>query len=517
MPGYQPQRPGDIYGRSGPTRGQQYTTQTGPAQVPARAAQPTPEQQAAAAAQTKANPMRAVWNPATGTYEYVPLEGQELNAWQQNQANQATQAVQSSAPQAPVNPVPTPGAPAPSVYDRQKALLSQPAAQPQPALRAPASGGAQLRRPATSAASAAVGRADIAPATQASGTPTSWQPVAQDTGRYDAEAARLRELQSTFLDQLGRLSQADPFGNQAALQKSTDRAVSQAAGTAAGARGGAAALAGAQRQAVGVQAQTSARGAQDIIEQRRRDEQQATGLGLQAISGAAQVGGQLAQNELALGDQAIKAAEVNLRGYLGGQELGQRERDSRRNLALEASQIDMQRYQTDMQYRQSVDQNLTQKYIAGTQLEAAYAKIKAEEDIGAADWLMGTVGLVSGIAGGVAQGIKSDERAKTNIRRPSTAALREFVMKGEGKMYEYREPHSAGARPGENFGPMAQDLQKSAIGRTLVKKGPDGHTLMVDTQRLALADHSALTHLAKRLERLERRGAGGRGKGGGRG
>lgn len=275
------------------------------------------------------------------------------------------------------------------------------------------------------------------------------------------------------------------------------------------ARGGAAAQAGAQRQAVGVQGQLAARGAQDIVEQRRRDEQQATGLGLQAISGAAGIGGQLAQNEIALGDQAIRAAEVNLKGYLGGQELGQRERESLRNFALEASKIDMQRYATDVEYRASVDKNLTDRFIAGTQLEGVYAKINAEESIGAADWLMGTVGLVTGLAGAAATastGPKSDERAKTARVKPSTRALREFVEKGgDGEFYEYRKPFSDGARPGRNFGPMAQGLARTEIGRTLVAPDRDG-TLRVDTARLALADHSALSHLAKRLNRLERGG-----------
>jgi hypothetical protein len=418
-----------------------------------------------------------------------------------------------AAPAPPVDPnPPAPAAPLTSQqrYDQAAQQLrdpTAPAAQPRAgaAPRAAPAGGA---RPAP-ANLQFTATPNNAPPTQAEGGP--WQPVSQDTGRYDAEAARLRELQTTFLDQLGRLSQADPFGNQAALQKATDRAVAQAAGTAASARGGAAAQLGAQRQAVGVQAQTSARGAQDIVEQRRRDEQQATGLGLQAISGAAQVGGQLAQNEIALGDQAIRAAEVNLRGYLGGQELGQRERESLRNFALEASKIDMERYRTDMTYRAQVDQDLTQRYIANSQLQGIFAKINAEEGIGAADWLMGTVGLVSGVTGGIAMGVGSDVNMKTNIRRPSTKALREFVSRGEGYNYEYRDPKQPGARAGENFGPMAQDLQKSAIGRTLVKKGPDGRTLMVDAARLAMADHSALTHLAKRLERLEHRGARGRG------
>jgi hypothetical protein len=473
---------------------------------------PTESEQAVATEQTRNNPMRAVFNTKTGKYDYVPLEGNDLVTWQEDRAREATAAVQQ--PTAPVDPTQQSGAPrASTMQNFQAAAQRAPgtgAAGYQPGVAQP---GAQ--RPTVQAAQPNAQRPTVQVPTGAPaqpGAPAQWQPVAQDTSRYDAQAQRLQELQGTFMSQLERLSGADPFGNQAALQKATDRAVAQAAGTAAGARGGAAALTGAGRQAVGVQAQTAARGAQDIVEQRRRDDIQATSQGLQAISGAAGIGTQLAQNEIALGDQAIKAAEVNLRGYLGNQELGQREKESLRQFALEASKIDMQRYQTDMQYRQSVDANLTQKYIANTQLEGVFAKINAEEGIGAADWLMGAVGLASGAASAVAAGAASDERVKHKRAAPSLGVLREFVSAGKGEFYEYTDTKIPGTREGKNFGPMAQDLQRTAIGRTLVKPGPDG-VLRVDTGRLALADHSAISHLASRLQRLERRAA----KGGRRG
>jgi hypothetical protein len=333
-------------------------------------------------------------------------------------------------------------------------------------------------------------------------------PVTVDRTEYDVQKGRLMELQDVFIGQLERLSGSDPFGNQAALQKSTDRAVAQAAGTAVGARGGAAALAGAQRQAVGVQAQTSARGAQDIIEQRRRDETQAIGLGMQAIGGAADIGKQLATAEQTFSEQVIKAGEVNLRQYLGGRELDQSEKESLRRLAVEVAKIDTARYQTDVGYRESVNAALTEMYKADTVLQAAKMRVDADENMSESDWIMGLLGLGTGLAGGAAT---SDERAKTARAKPSTKALRDFVESGAGEFYEYTEPTKPGRRPGRNFGPMAQHLQRSEIGRTLVSPDGDG-TLRVDTGRLALADHSALTHLAGRLARLERKAAAKKGR-----
>ena len=476
--------------------------------------QPTPEQRAEAARQVQAAPVTANWDATTGQYVYKPMDHANEQAWREAQQRIVPM---PTAPAAPVDPTQQPGQRPPAStqanYDAARARMA--GTQQRPYGAAGLTGATPQRQVATAQPGAQ--RPTVQAPTGAPGQPAAapaWQPLAGDYSRYDAEAERLRGLQNTFLSQLQRLSGSDPFGNQAALQKATDRAVAQAAGSAAGARGGAAAMAGAQRQAVGVQAQTAARGAQDIVEQRRRDEQTAIGLGLQAIGGAADIGKGLSANEIALGDQAIKTAQVNLQAYLGGQELGQREKESLRQFALEASKIDMQRYQTDMQYRQSVDADLTQRYIAGTQLEAAYAKIAADENIGPADWLMGTVGLAAGgaQAAAMAGNPASDERVKTARAKPSTKALREFVESGAGEFYDYVEPHKPGRRPGRNFGPMAQHLARTEVGRTLVAPDRDG-TLRVDAARLALADHSALNHLAGRLARLERKTA----KGGRRG
>jgi len=47
---------------------------------------------------------------------------------------------------------------------------------------------------------------------------------------------------------------------------------------------------------------------------------------------------------------------------------------------------------------------------------------------------------------------------------------------------------------------MAQDLAKSKIGKTVVVEGADG--LYVDTGRLALADHAALSALAAEVKAI---------------
>lgn len=321
-----------------------------------------------------------------------------------------------------------------------------------------------------------------------------------DRTAYDAAAQGLTQARDDFYAQLTKLSGVDPFGNQAFLQKATDRAVAQAAGTAAGARGGAAAQAGAQRQAVGVQGQLAARGTQEVAEAGRRDAVQAAQLGIQTVGGIADVNKQLAENELALSNQALQAGEQNLRAYLGGRELDQAEKESVRRLATAVAQIDMERYKTDVGYRESVNQNLTAMYQSDNALKGVKMQVDAQENLSPDEWMMGLVGMGAGLAQGV---IASDRRKKTAIKPAKVSELREYLASAPGSHYQYRSPSSRGQRPGDNYGPMAQDLAKTKIGRTVVVEKADG--LYVDTGRLALADHAALTHLAQRVERLAAR------------
>jgi hypothetical protein len=321
-----------------------------------------------------------------------------------------------------------------------------------------------------------------------------------DRTQYDAAAAGLTQARSDFYDQLTRLSGVDPFGNQAFLQKATDRAVSQAAGTAAGARGGAAAMAGAQRQASGIQSQLAARGTQEVAEQGRRDAVQAAGMRIETVKGIGDVSQQLATNEVALADQATKVGEQNLRAYLGGRELDQAEKESLRRLATTVAQIDQQRYQTDVGYRQSVNQNLTAMYQSDNALKGVKMQVDASENLSPDEWLMGLVGAGTGLASGL---VTSDRRQKRAFRAAKTSELKEYLTAAPGSHYRYRNPKAPGQRDGDNFGPMAQDLAKTKIGRTVVVEKADG--LYVDSARLALADHAALTHLAQRVERLAAR------------
>lgn len=114
-----------------------------------------------------------------------------------------------------------------------------------------------------------------------------------------------------------------------------------------------------------------------------------------------------------------------------------------------------------------------------------------------------TAAAMSAVGGLISTGVsayaKSDKREKTDIRSASFD-LRPAL----GSSYEYTDPSSAGAAPGRHFGPMAQDLEKTEAGRSVVRTGRDG-VKMVDTSRLSLVNTAAIAEMQRELERMKRR------------
>ena len=103
------------------------------------------------------------------------------------------------------------------------------------------------------------------------------------------------------------------------------------------------------------------------------------------------------------------------------------------------------------------------------------------------------------------QFVQSDEQSKTKI--DDKPPIRQFLEAVKGYSWDYKDPkHGAGRYTGV----MAQDLQKSEIGREVVSEGPDG--LMVDTRRLTPVNTAALAYHEMRIKALEDAVQGQRGK-----
>lgn len=106
-------------------------------------------------------------------------------------------------------------------------------------------------------------------------------------------------------------------------------------------------------------------------------------------------------------------------------------------------------------------------------------------------------------AGGAAAMAMSDEREKKDIA-PSDKDLKEWL--DPLKAYQYRYKDEKNGR-GEHFSVMAQDLEKSKIGRSMVEETPDGKK-MVNYARKEAVQLAAMAMLNERIKRLEKNAKG---------
>lgn len=95
----------------------------------------------------------------------------------------------------------------------------------------------------------------------------------------------------------------------------------------------------------------------------------------------------------------------------------------------------------------------------------------------------------------------SDKNEKTGYAMSDEDA-KEAIEETPGYSFQYKDPSATGATDGRQFGIMAQDLEKTPAGRSVVKKQPDG-TRMVDTSRLTMVNTAAMNAMQKQIAELE--------------
>jgi hypothetical protein len=87
------------------------------------------------------------------------------------------------------------------------------------------------------------------------------------------------------------------------------------------------------------------------------------------------------------------------------------------------------------------------------------------------------------------------------------AAARSLGDGGAGYNYRYKDPNQPGAAPGNQYGPMAQNLAATPAGATAVHEGPDGK-LRIDPNRLSLVNTSAISSQQRQLDEIMKQIAG---------
>lgn len=338
-----------------------------------------------------------------------------------------------------------------------------------------------------------------------------------------------------------------PSAAQAQLQAGLDQSIAAQMAAGASGGGGAAALRGAQQQAGLMQQQAANQAAQ----LRAQEQQQAMALfgnlatqqDQLAAQRAAQAGGlSLGAQELS-GAQQQQALQTLLAG--AGQQAGlgleaastQAGLQQQANLAnLDAgTRVALANQMAANQASQLGAQLGMEGQLAALGAEQAYAGMGAGllgQGLGARtgrlgtemDFLLGQQGLqaqrraqdiakreadrafwgqilggVIGAGGAVGAAALSDERAKTDIS--ANDATGEFLAALTDNKYKYKDPSMKGAAEGEQFGPMAQDLAKTKMGRTAIVDM--GGYMGVDPSRAVLLALSGLSNIHGRLEKLE--------------
>lgn len=146
--------------------------------------------------------------------------------------------------------------------------------------------------------------------------------------------------------------------------------------------------------------------------------------------------------------------------------------------------------------------NMFQTSTAGAKgfSDTAAADAQTQEQRNAADsaankQLVGNLTNAGGAALASAAGApKSDKREKKNVKKADMGA---FLDKLAGFQFDYKHPGSEGEAPGHRIGIMAQDAEKSAVGKSMVL---DGDRLSLDIPNAVGAALAAVAYLHQQMK-----------------
>lgn len=240
----------------------------------------------------------------------------------------------------------------------------------------------------------------------------------------------------------------------------------------------------------------------------------AADISAQTNQQAAQLRAQEEQAQLARQMQALQyvggtdaaMGQFGLQQGLQG-EMAQRGLNDARSATLLQAQLGSQ---------QMMDQQLAGQRAANMQYELARTGNLLNADAQSAQLVSGRGNaLIGGIASlGSAAMALSDERSKRDIEEldAENRQLRQLlealgddaaatVRGAPGHTYRYEDPDAPGAAPGLHAGPMAQDLERTPLGASLVREAPDG-TKMVDTGRAGLTALAAASAQQRELDQV---------------
>ncbi len=334
-------------------------------------------------------------------------------------------------------------------------------------------------------------------------------PAAQMSAAQIATAPQnqFRQQQMNLAQMLGSAAAGQgPSAAQAQLKLATDRNMGQALALALGARGGnqAGALKQAQMQRALI-GQEAASQSSALRAQEQQAAQASLGQLLSAGRGAdiglasdqaglqqqAGMANQAATNQFAL-QQGQFGQQANAMNLQAGAEQQKQVNDLTAKYMAMGMTLDEAQRNAEIQQRQFQASLLAQQEAARNQVGIQSAT-QGLQLVGA-----GASALGSMFAGG-ASGF-SDERVKTDIE-PGERALGELLSGIGAHEYSYKEPDKPLRGRGRFVSAMAQELEQTEIGKSMVHDTPEGK--VVDYGKGLGAMLAGLSWVHKRLEQLE--------------
>ncbi|MBV6514148.1 MAG: hypothetical protein FMNOHCHN_03738 [Ignavibacteriaceae bacterium] len=233
-------------------------------------------------------------------------------------------------------------------------------------------------------------------------------------------------------------------------------------------------------------------------------------------------------------------AQTNLREAMkANQQLAAQNAQAAAQARIMESTQARQELGTQLSQEQRLADELTQQYLtqgfgivqAQQQAAADMQRLAVQQSLGLAgvnqQVQAGNIASTGRVLSGVAQGVgsiaggplgdslmkggfggsaitdgSSDERGKKDVK-PAKDEMKEFLDKLEAKGFKYKDTSKPGTAEGQRYGIMAQALEKSKVGKSLVKNTPNGK--MVDTVQGFGAVLAAQAELNKRLSELEKK------------
>jgi hypothetical protein len=203
------------------------------------------------------------------------------------------------------------------------------------------------------------------------------------------------------------------------------------------------------------------------------------------------LGSQAAQ----LGIQERNAAAMGLAG-LSGQARGQDMQGSQFNVGAQLQQTGM---------NDAASNGAFNRELAGAQAQQqggmGYEQSRTQRAVGAISQPTQGEGILGAAMGGLGLAL-SDERKKQSVKAGEQAAT-SFLSAIQPKTYEYSPAgmQSGMAAPGTHLGVMAQDLERTPVGRAAVQNTPAGK--VVDYGQLGGTMLAGLAALNSRLNKVE--------------